>query len=187
MRPVAQTFTRSPWYGRGYAPDQVDAFLERARSALQRPGQYGGVSARQVRTVGFDLVRGGYVVDEVDAALDRLEDELAQRERDAGVQRLGRQAWLAEATSGAQALRNRLARPDGERFPRGQGLELGYSRADVDALCHQLAAYFAAGEAVPAEEVRAAVFRSALGSRGYREGPVDVFLDRVVEVLIAAQ
>nr|WP_240897036.1 DivIVA domain-containing protein [Kineococcus vitellinus] len=35
-----------------------------------------------------------------------------------------------------------------------------------------------------ADEVRGALFRPRRGRRGYREAPVDAFLDRVVELIV---
>ena len=46
------------------------------------------MTSAEVRAVGFDLVRRGYEVREVDDALDRLEDETGRRERDSDQTRL---------------------------------------------------------------------------------------------------
>ncbi|HEX3004230.1 MAG TPA: DivIVA domain-containing protein, partial [Angustibacter sp.] len=60
--------------GRGYDVGQVDAFIARALG--------GGVSSAEIRSVGFDLRLGGYQVSSVDAALDRLEDDALNAERE---------------------------------------------------------------------------------------------------------
>ena len=77
---VADTFPRASKLGKGYDVDQVEAFLTRARSAYEDGGRGPAMTSWHVRTVGFDLVRGGYEVEAVDAALDRIEDAFARRE-----------------------------------------------------------------------------------------------------------
>jgi DivIVA domain-containing protein len=137
-----------------------------------------------VRTVGFDLVRAGYDVDAVDAALDRIEDAFARRERQRGEERSGPAAWQTQVRNQEQSLRAQLGRPDGQRFPRGSGMELTYDIASVDDLCRRIEESFSSERFLPPDAVRLAVFRSRRGSRGYREASVDAFLDRVVELLV---
>ncbi|NEK84606.1 DivIVA domain-containing protein [Blastococcus saxobsidens] len=73
---------RPPLGRRGYAPDEVDAFLARAAEALtalalRRPPQ---LTADEVRSIVFrkpGLGRGrGYDEDQVDELLDRIEHTL---------------------------------------------------------------------------------------------------------------
>lgn len=169
------TFARVPWYAKGYRADQVDAFLVRAEA--------GELGADHVRTVGFDLVRGGYDVQGVDAELDSLEDKLGRDERRTVRGRLGEQAFVAQVTTQAQALRARLAREHGDRFARVSGLGAGYDVTDVDELCDRIGDYLDGEHALSVEALRAAVFRIRRGSRAYSEQPVDAFLDRVVAVM----
>lgn len=179
------TFARSRRLANGYHTDQVDAFFARARVAFEHAGGPSAVTSWHVRTVGFDLVRGGYDVEAVDGAMDRLEDAFAERERKRGVKRAGEQGWLEDVRERAQMLTPRLRRADGQRFPCARGWEVSYDPSDVDRLCRRLSGYLSAGEPLSVDEVRRAVFRSRRGSRGYREAPVDAFLDRVVEVMVA--
>jgi DivIVA domain-containing protein len=134
--------------------------------------------------VGFDLVRAGYDVDAVDAALDRIEDAFARREKQRGEERNGSVAWANQLRSQEQSLRAQLTRPDGQRFPRGSGMELTYDVQAVDELCRRIEGSFAGTRPISPDAVRLAVFRSRRGSRGYREGSVDAFLDRIVELLV---
>lgn len=183
------TFPRGPRTAKGYDPAEVDAFFDRAHAAYQHatPDPSGWrLSAAQVRRVAFALKRGGYDVHAVDAALDRLEDAVAARERQHLLDEGGEQALLDELTRRAGTLQERLARSAGERFSRGRKrLETTYDVEDVDALCAQLRRYFTDGEEMSADEVRQAVFRTRHGRAGYREPEVDAFLDRAVEVMIA--
>lgn len=183
---MADTFPRANKMGKGYDVEQVEAFLTRARAAYEDSGRGPAMTSWHVRTVGFDLVRGGYDVEAVDAALDRIEDAFARREKQRGEERAGAAGWQNQLRTQEQSLRAQLARPDGQRFPRGSGLELTYDIEQVDELCERVEAAFASGRPMAADAVRLAVFKSRRGSRGYREPAVDAFLDRVVELLVVA-
>jgi len=178
------SFPRMTGWKSGYDPAQVDSFFRRARESFNRESpQPGDLDARAVRTVGFDLVRKGYHVGVVDAALDRLEDAFAKQARDRMVARSGRDAWMEELTRAASALRGRLERPAGERFNRVEKGELGYDAAEVDALCDRIHSYFTQGQPMSVDEVRRVLFRTRKGEAAYSEDQVDAFIDRVVEVM----
>src|SRR3954465_5634052 len=177
---VSDTFPRAGRLVKGYDVEQVEAFLSRARAAYEDSGRGPAMTSWHVRTVGFDLVRGGYEVEAVDAALDRIEDAFARREKQRGEGRAGSAGWQNQLRTQEQSLRAQLARPDGQRFPRGSGLELTYDVAQGDDLCRRVEGAFASGRHITPDDVRLAVFKSRRGSRGYREASVDAFLDRVV-------
>jgi DivIVA domain-containing protein len=184
MARVSDTFPRTGRLAKGYDVEQVESFLKRARVAYEDNGRGPAMTSWHVRTVGFDLVRGGYDVDAVDAALDRIEDAFARREKQRGEERSGSQAWQKQLHTQEQSLRAQLSRPDGERFPRGSGMELTYDVEAVDDLCQRIEESFAMGQPMTPDAVRLAVFKSRRGARGYREASVDAFLDRVVELLV---
>jgi DivIVA domain-containing protein len=169
------SFARVRGLGRGYDVAQVDTFLTRALG--------GGITSAQVRSVGFDLVRGGYEVDAVDAALDRLEDQLSAAERQHEQAALGERRFVSQITSQAQVLRARLARPHGDRFARASTWAPAYDVTDVDELCDLVADYFDGVQPLTVDRLRSAVFRSRRGARGYSEGAVDAFIDRVIAVM----
>lgn len=180
------TFPRAGRLSKGYDAEQVEAFLARARAAYEDGSRAGAMTSWHVRTVGFDLVRGGYDVEAVDAALDRIEDAFARREKHRGEERAGAGGWQTQLRTQEQSLRAQLARSDGQRFPRGSGLELTYDVEQVDDLCRRIEDAFASGRPLSPDAVRLAVFKSRRGSRGYHEASVDAFLDRVVELLVVA-
>ena len=194
---TSSRFTRVPRSAKGYAPEEVDEFFARAKVAYERErerergGRGAGRGSRplrswEVRTAAFRLVRAGYDVQEVDAALDRLEDAVAARERTRLVRDGGEDALLAELARRARTLQGRLDRPSGERFKAPSGrFERGYDATDVDALCDKLNSYFNDGEPMSADEVRRAVFRPRRGRGAYREPEVDAFLDRAVAIMVA--
>lgn len=171
----------------GYNVKQVDKFLAKARHYYtSNDADAPTVTSRDVRAMAFDPARGGYEAQAVDAALDRLEDVFAQRERDQLIAEQGEDAWLAQIGKISAALRSRLHRPDGERFrrPRKKNAR-SYHVDDVDALCHELLGYFEADKPLSVDAVRRAVFRSSQGRSGYEETQVDAFMDRVVELMAA--
>jgi DivIVA domain-containing protein len=171
----------------GYNVRQVDQFLARAREHFNSHEADGGrITSRDVRAMSFEPARGGYDPRAVDAALDRLEDVFAQRERDALIDAEGEDAWLAQIGRVSAVLRSRLHRGPGERFRRPTKRNApSYNVDDVDALCDELLGYLEKDQPLSVDVVRRAVFRGAKGEEGYEEAQVDAFLDRVVELMAA--
>jgi DivIVA domain-containing protein len=182
---AAAAFPRVAARELGYNTSQVDQFLSRARAfyaARETNGK--AVSSRDIRSAVFDAARGGYQAQAVDAALDRLEDAFAQRERDMLLGRKGEEAWLQQLGKTSAVLRARLHRADGERFRRPRRKRSrSYAVEDVDALCRRLLGYFEQDRALSVDVVRRAVFRPAKGRDGYEESQVDAFLDQVIELM----
>ena len=184
--PVTTTFPRTRRSRRGYNVEQVEAFLEEARRAYSaEPGESVTVSAESIRHTAFAMQRAGYSPSEVDAALERLEDAFAGRERQHLIDDGGEAAWQAEADTLTQEIVARLSRPDGQRFARAGILTNGYNRSEVDKFASRLSRYFSDSKPMTIGEVRAAAFRSQKG--GYREAQVDLFLDGVVSIMQAVR
>jgi len=186
-RQIPASFERVQRTEYGYNARQVDQFLQRARVSLETPeAATEPVNSSDVRAVSFDPVKGGYSAAVVDAALDRLEDAFARRERDELIAARGEEAWLREIGNLSGILRGRLHRPDGDRFRRPSRKKgRSYNTHDVDRLCHELIAYLEQDKPLSVDSVRRAVFRPAVGQEGYEESQVDAFLDRVVELMAA--
>ncbi|MGN6441130.1 MAG: DivIVA domain-containing protein [Arthrobacter sp.] len=186
-RQIPASFERVQRTEYGYNAKQVDQFLQRARVSLETPeAATEPVNSSDVRAVSFDPVKGGYSAAVVDAALDRLEDAFARRERDELIAARGEEAWLREIGNLSGILRGRLHRPDGDRFRRPSKKKgRSYNTDDVDRLCHELIAYLEQDKPLSVDSVRRAVFRPAVGQEGYEESQVDAFLDRVVELMAA--
>ncbi|MEZ0163878.1 DivIVA domain-containing protein [Kineococcus sp. LSe6-4] len=165
---------------RGYRVADVDLFLDHLAAA----GPAGRVAAAQVRAVGFGSQLGGYDVADTDDLLSEVEDALAGRERAQALAQPDRRAWTDRRSALGQAVAGRLKERRGERFPRARGLRRGYHPRDVDALCELLVQHFRGELTLTADDVRDALFRPRRGARGYREAPVDAFLDRVVELMV---
>ncbi len=127
----------------------------------------------------------GYSARHVDAALERLDEAFAARERDQAIERLGAEAYYQGVRATAQEIIDRLARGDGKRFRRVSPLARGYHPKDVDAFAKRISAYFEQSRALPVETVRTIAFRSSY--RGYHEAQVDLLLDTVVELMLAVR
>lgn len=183
---MSTTFPRSRNSKRGYDIDQVEDFLEEARRAYTAdPGALSVLNAESIRTMAFKMQKGGYSTNHVDAALERLEDAFAARERERAFAEIGDAAWYAQARSAAQSILDRLARDEGKRFSRVGPLTTGYHPKDVDAFADRLSGYFQRGKPMSVEQVRTVVFRSA--KRGYNETQVDLLLDAVIDVMLAVR
>jgi DivIVA domain-containing protein len=184
---VSTTFPRTRGSKRGYTIAEVEDFLQEARTAYTAPISANvGLDAKTIRTIAFSFEKGGYSTAHVDAALERLEDAFATRERERAFANPGGDAaWYGEARSTAQVILDRLDRDYGHRFTRVGTLSTGYNVRDVDALADRLADYFQKGVPLSVDEVRTAVFRSAKG--GYQETQVDLLLDTVISVMLAVR
>lgn len=182
---VDQPFERVESDEIGYEPSHVDAFMARARNAYEGSGK---LSVEDVRQARFATVNGGYATDQVDDALDRLEDALADSEREAFVSERGDEDWSALLTERTEELLGRADRAPGERFRRPSRSDAqSYDVDQVDEFCDRLAEALRApeGEAqLDADDVRRAAFASAEGRKGYEEGQVDAYLDAAVDVLL---
>lgn len=182
---MSTTFPRVRSSRRGYDVNQVEDFLEEARRAYTADRGVGPVTAESIRHTAFALQKGGYSTVHVDAALERLEDAFAARERERALQEVGDQAWYASARGRAQEILNRLARPTRQRFQRTGVLTAGYDPKAVDAFTDRLVAYFQHGKPMSVDQVRTVVFPAK--KRGYNEQQVDLLLDAVVDVMLAVR
>lgn len=177
---MSSTFPRAR--GKGYDIDEVEDFLEDARRAYTGdPGAAQLVTSGAIRQIGFTMRRGGYSASHVDAALERLEDAFANRERQSALGQLGDQGWYQQARGDAQVLLDRCSRPRGTRFARRGMLTGGYSVRDVDAFADRIVLFLQKGTPLSVADVRQARFRPQRG--GYHETQVDVVLDSVVDLL----
>lgn len=167
----------------GYHRAAVDTFLAAARASFE--GDADDLTAADVRVASFPLVKNGYVVAEVDAALGRVEDALAARARDRAVRSLGAGAWVEKARDDAQVVLDHLARPPRRRFARTGVLTFGYRVDEVDHVAGRIVKYLRDGEPLTVEQLRSAAFRMQRG--GYREEQVDALLDATVDVILAVR
>ena len=178
---VSAAFPEAHGREKGYEKKAVDAFVSRARKAFEVGGE--PLTAADIRQASFPLVRHGYAIASVDAALGRIEDAFAARERAEVLAKVGARAWVGQTRETAQAVLDRLARPKRQRFDRVSALRYGYRIEEVDLVTDKIARYLEAGDSVTVEQVRSVAFRMQRG--GYREAQVDAVLDAVVDVMLA--
>ena len=123
---VARTGKRK-W---GYDPAQVDAFLERAHMLYESEGVQ--LTQHDIQNVSFDLVKGGYVIAQVDAALARLERAVVDKQTTWEISQHGRVAWKAQTEALYRQLDEHAKRAAGERFKSGEPKAPGYDERQVD-------------------------------------------------------
>ncbi|MBO9578275.1 MAG: DivIVA domain-containing protein [Microbacteriaceae bacterium] len=182
----SNTFPKARRGTKGYDPAQVEDFLDDAKRAYGAPaGTPAVLTAKQIRSTAFALRPGGYSTEHVDAALERLEDAFAEREREQAVAVVGENQWYGTVRGAAQEILDRAARAPRQKFKRVSGLTRGYHLGDVDDFCDRLVDYFQNGLPLGPDEVRRATFRVVRG--GYQEQQVDAVLDAVVEVMLAVR
>lgn len=168
---------------RGYHPAAVDAFLTAAKESFEREDD--ALSAADVRVASFPMVKQGYAVADVDAALGRIEDAFAARARERAVRAEGATAWVERARDEAQVILDHLARRKGHRFARTGWLTFGYRADEVDHVARRIVRYLRDGDELSVEQLRSAAFR--MQRRGYREEQVDALLDATIEVMLAVR
>lgn len=183
VEPARDAFARARGREKGYDTEAVDAFLDRARASFEGELADDPVTSAAVRDVSFALVRGGYAVPAVDAALGRVEDAFAAQERASTIARLGARAWVEQQRADAQEILDRLTRPRRRRFDRVSAVRYGYRIEEVDLVADKIAGYLADGTGVSVEQARSVAFRMQRG--GYRERQVDAVLDAVIEIMLA--
>ncbi|UYO98479.1 DivIVA domain-containing protein [Microbacterium sp. M28] len=182
-KPTSAGFTLTTGRTRGYHPAAVDTFLAAAKASFERDDD--ALSAEDVRLASFPMVKNGYAVAEVDAALGRIEDAFAARVRDRAVRADGATAWVEQARSEAQVILDHLARPKLHKFARVGWLSYGYRAEEVDHVARRIVRYLRDGDELSVEQLRSAAFRMQRG--GYREEQVDALLDATIEVMLAVR
>jgi DivIVA domain-containing protein len=164
---------------RGYTVAAVDEFIARAQAGDS------SLTSSDIRSASFPLSKGGYSIADVDAALERLEDTVADHERQKQVNTVGVDGVTAEARAIAQDVLNRVARAPRKRFRSAPLFTYGYHRADVDEFTDVIRAFYNDGGLLTRADVRAVSFRPQLG--GYDEAQVDFVLDELLRVMLAAR
>lgn len=180
---TAPAFRTAQGRDRGYHRTAVDTFLAAARDSFEHDTDE--LAADDVRVASFPLVKGGYDIAEVDAALGRVEDALAARRRERAVRADGAEAWVVQARTEAQVILDHLARSRKHKFARTGFLSFGYRVDEVDHVAARIVRYLRDGDELTVEQIRSAAFRMQRG--GYREEQVDALLDATIDVILAVR
>ena len=179
----------------GYDPAQVDAFLERAHTLYDSEGIR--LTQRDIQSVSFDLTKDGYVIAQVDAALNRLERAVVDKQTAWEIAQHGRVTWKAQTENLYQQILEHVEREQGERFKPGEAKQPSYDKKQVDRLTDQIVDKVAASlgvDGVTEDDVRDladlnavsvsnVIFTQRKGKKGYDERQVDYFLNACVQLL----
>ena len=173
----------------GYKRSEVDRLFtrlaedyEKLSGAAELPEDL--YTSRRIRQVIFREEPGGYKLDVVDRALEKIEERFAKLERSRYIEAYGLDNWERSLVETGELLAGRLERPAGERFRRpSKRRYMGYFVGDVDAVCDHVYAQLNSEEPLDPSVVRHAMFRPASGTVSYDETQVDAFLDRCIELL----
>lgn len=173
-------FLRVPENELGYETSEVDAVIELARSQFANPGSH-VLDASSLRTKQFTTVKGGYRIDSVDAALDRLDDAFAEQEANRLLARSGHQGAAEHLETLKRSLLGRVARGRAKAFKRQPWWQKGYSVRQVDQLLRRVGQTLEGQPSVGVPQLRQVTFSPKWA--GYTEAQVDAFLDRTVQYL----
>ena len=188
--PVIARAGKRKW---GYDVGQVDEFLAHAHELYD--SEEPRLTQHDIQNASFDLVKNGYVLAQVDAALARLERAVVDQHTSWELAHGGRVPFKARSEALLAELRPHYERERGRRFREGTGKQPSYDRKQVDRLVDQViakasAALGAADDAddratseLTAARVSNAVFTQRKGRRGYDERCVDYYLDAAVQLL----
>ncbi|KAB8288111.1 DivIVA domain-containing protein, partial [Bifidobacterium avesanii] len=179
----------------GYDVAQVDEFLARAHALYE--SEQPQLTQHDIQSVSFDLVKDGYAIAQVDAALSRLERAVVDKHTSWELAHGGRVPFRVRSEEMLNALEAHYRRAPKHRFKDGQGKHPSYDRKQVDRVVDQVIAKASStlGEqgALPADSkelldvtasrVANVIFTQRKGKRGYDERAVDYYLDVAVQLL----
>jgi len=187
---------------KGYDVHQVDAFLEQAHALYEADGIQ--LHRSDIQDASFDIVKGGYAIPQVDAALERLEQAVTDKQTQYDIAQLGRVAWKAQTEAQFQELDRHAQRAEGQQFAPAQPKTPSYDRKQVDRLIDRVLAKaeaelerISAGssgrqgpEADPtltSQYVEDVSFTQRKGKHGYDERQVDYYLNACVNLLASLE
>jgi DivIVA domain-containing protein len=155
------------------------------------------LTQHDIQNVSFDMRKGGYLFEQVDAALDRLERAVVDKQTSWEIGQQGRVAWKARSEELYRQIAEHAERADRERFADGAHKKPSYDRKQVDRLIDRIVgkaseelqienssfANDAKGGEVDSKTVSRVVFTQRKGDGGYDERQVDYFLSSCVQLL----
>lgn len=184
----------------GYDAGQVNAFLEHAHHLYEGEGNQ--LTQSDIQNVSFDLKKGGYIIEQVDAALSRLERAVIDKQTQWELSHLGQDAFRTQNEDLFSAIARRAERDHGARFADGMRSQPSYDRKQVDSLIDQITSRCSAQLGhddgrlgalkefetddladVTSSTVSNVIFTQRKGARGYDERQVDYFLSACVNLL----
>lgn len=162
----------------GYEPSEVDLLISQARTVF---AQADAIVTDEgfIRNAQFGLVKGGYEIAPVDAALDRLDDAFGLQLARNLIRRSGYEQARVKLANWRETLLARTKRPIGKSFDKAGFLAKGYHVKQVEITLGNIAAHLEGGAKLTTAQLRDVKFKLVGG--GYDEAQVDAFLDRTVD------
>ena len=114
----------------GYDPEQVDGLLDRVRRQYDNP-QSRLVTPGMLAVAKFDLIPGGYRIDEVDLIIAKVADEFEIKEISERITRFGKTEIKRDHRKIIGVIAETLARSNKERFSPTRN---GYRPKQVEQL-----------------------------------------------------
>jgi DivIVA domain-containing protein len=165
----------------GYDPEQVDGLLDRVRRQYENPLSR-IVSPSMLAVARFDLIPGGYRIDQVDLALAKVADDFEIRELTKRLTRIGRAELKRENRRIIGMVSEVLARDPKERFSSAR---VGFRPKQVKQLLDQIRVQDGVLLAPEAMEIRTRELGRAKGGPSKTE--VNEFMAAVVTALNTQQ
>lgn len=162
----------------GYEPAEVDELISQARTVFAQV-EAAITDEGFIRNAQFGLVKGGYEIALVDAALDRLDDAFGLQLARNTIRRSGHEAAREKLSQWRDTLLGRTERGKGKAFDSAGFLGKGYDRKAVDVALGNIAAHLAGSATLTTAQLREVKFKPVSG--GYKESQVDAYLDKAVD------
>ena len=161
----------------GYDPEQVDGLLDRVRRQYDNP-QSRVVTPGMLAVAKFDLIPGGYRIDEVDSIIAKVADEFEVKEISERLAKFGRAEIKRDNRKIIGMVAETLARSRKERFSPARN---GYRQKQVDQLVSQIKVVDGLISGPEPMEIRTRELGSSKG--GPSRSEVNEFLALVVTAL----
>ena len=165
----------------GYDVEQVDALMDRVRRQYENP-QSRFVVPSMLSAVSFDLVPGGYRIDEVDRALAQVAEDFEKVDIQRRLDRIGKVAMRKELRSQVGLIAEVLAMDSDRRFSAARN---GFGKKQVKQLLSEITVVDGVIKAPEPMDMRTrALGRSSMGPA---KSEVNEFLSVVIGVIYRQQ
>lgn len=177
----------------GYNIAQVDEFLTHIPdlSTHTQPS----LTEHDVQVIAFDLEKGGYSIRDVDRLLLETQPRIVDAHTQWVFDHNETPQWVQETYQLASTVQPRAELDKTHRFTRGSKKEPAYDIRQVDQVVDdawkvisetlhiRTSASLKNAENITAKKVSNALFTQRKAANGYKEEPVDAYLNRIIQIL----
>lgn len=160
----------------GYDTEQVDALMDRVRRQYEKPKSR-FVIPSMLSSASFDLVPGGYRIDQVDEALAQVAEDFERQDLENRLERLGRRAIAKELNSMLETITAVLQLEPDKRFSPARN---GFNKNLVRELLSEVRVSAGRIEAPEPMDLRTRPLGRSSG------GPARAEVNELVAVIISA-